>query len=139
MSSPQDQLQKAIFDALMANTEVMALVDGVHDDVAEGSFKAKKAYISFGASDVSNFGSECVRAGNHTLQLDVWCRKVGARPCKIIVDAVEAALHGLVLALADFPSVELECALRRVFQDADGKTHHGVLQFSVVVEEGSEE
>ena len=135
MSSAQFDLQKAIFDALKASAFVMALVDGVYDSVPSGAFKTKNAYISFGASDVVDDDADCILGGEHTLQLDIWSRNVGAAPCKKIVDAVKAALHEVPLTLAETALVELRCTLRRVFLDPDGVTYHGVVQLAASIEE----
>jgi hypothetical protein len=133
--SPQAELQKALFGRLSATPSVMALIDGVHDRVDASAFRGKQAYISFGSSDVVDDDAECIIAGEHTLQLDVWCRRVGLVECKKIVDEVKSTLHEADIELATLGLVEVRCVLRRVFTDPDGLTGHGVLQFSATIEE----
>ncbi|MGM4909122.1 DUF3168 domain-containing protein [Rhizobium sp. 768_B6_N1_8] len=133
--SAQAELQKAIFGTVTGSSSVMALVDGFYDRVSEDAFRGKQAYISFGSSDVVDDDADCIVAGEHTLQIDVWCRQVGLAPCKKIVDAVKSLLHEAEIELETMGLVEIRCSLRRVFTDADGLTGHGVLQFSAFVEE----
>jgi hypothetical protein len=145
MSSPfpstnaQAEFQKLLFDTLKADTAVMALAQDVYDDVPPDPFNpwgTKKAYISFGPSDVFNEDAECQTNSTHTVQIDCWSRQVGSVHCKRMVDAVYAVLHdNSSLELSANALGQIQIVLRQVFRDPDGKTTHGVLQVQGMIQE----
>jgi hypothetical protein len=135
----QIELQKLLYDTLSGDTAVMTLADKVYDAVPPEPFNPfgpKKAYITFGASDVFNEDAECLILSTHTVQIDCWSRQVGSLHCKRMVDAVYAVLHGnSSLDLSSNALVEMQVVLRQVFRDPDGLTTHGVLQVQAEIEE----
>ncbi|MBZ9888125.1 DUF3168 domain-containing protein [Mesorhizobium sp. BR1-1-3] len=135
MASPSTELQGLLYSTLKADLGVMALVDGVYDNVPTTAFGTKKAYISFGPHDVVDDGADCIESGEHTFQLDCWSRAVGQVACKDIVDAVKVALHERELTLTNNALVEIRVIMRRVFRDPDGLTSHGVVMVQAIVEE----
>ena len=135
MANPSLELQDLLLTTLKADLGVMALIDGIYDNVPTTAFGTKKAYISFGPHDVIDNGSDCIESGEHTFQLDCWSRTVGQVACKNIVDAVKVALHERDLTLTNNALVEIRVTMRRVFRDPDGQTSHGVVMVSAIVEE----
>lgn len=131
-------LQKLIFDTVTADAGVMALVNGVYDHVPKSPWGETKAYVSFGPSDVIDDDADCIAAGEHTFQIDCWSRGVGKVGCRRIVDAVKDALHARDLALPDHGLVELRVTMRRVFDDPDGRTAHGVVTVAAMIEESED-
>lgn len=135
----QAEYQKLLFDTLTGNAAVMALADAVYDAVPPDPFNPwgpKKAYISFGASDVFNEDAECMINSIHTVQIDCWSRQVGAVHCKRMVDAVYAVLHdNSSLALSVNALQQIDVVLRQVFRDPDGLTTHGLLQVTAQIQE----
>lgn len=135
MASPLTELQTLLYTTLKADLGVMALVDGVYDNVPANAFSTKKAYVSFGPHDVIDDGSDCIESGEHVFQLDCWSRSVGQVACKDIVDAVKLALHERELTLINNALVEIRVFMRRVFRDPDGITSHGIVMVRAIVEE----
>jgi hypothetical protein len=136
ISSPQAELQGLLWASLTADAGVMALADAVHDTVPPKPFAGpQKAYVSFGPSDVTDDGAECIIAGVHTLQLDCWSRQIGSVHCKRLTDAVCAALDEKPLELADNALAEIRVVLRQVMRDPDGLTTHGIIQVEAQIEE----
>lgn len=130
-------LQKHVYDLLVADTSgVMALVDAIYDRVPKDPFSGdNQTYASFGPHDFRNDDAECIPGGEHTLQVDVWSRKVGSVHCKRACDAVRKLLHknttemtGAGLALIEVNSV-------RILADPDGLTTHGVVVVTAYVED----
>ena len=77
-------------------------------------------------------------AAKITFQLDAWSRTQGkVRICRKIVDAVKDALHGKDLDLADNALVEIRVDFRRVIDDPDGLTKHGLVMVTALVEESA--
>lgn len=135
MTDPALELQGLIVNTLKTNANVMALVDGVYDTVPDEPWGVRQAYISLGACDMVPDDADCIAGETHTIQLDVWSRKVGQVECKKICAAVKAALHLQDLALAENALVEIRLALQVVTRDPDGLTMHGAMQFSAMVED----
>lgn len=137
MAGPQGELHDLIRDTLKTDSAVKALVTDVYDSVpAEPArWGAKKAYISFGPTDVVEDDAECIVGGVFTVQLDCWSRKLGSYHCKSIVDAVKTALHDHDVELANYGLVQMRITMRRVFGDPDGITQHGVVMVEAMIEE----
>lgn len=132
--TPGEELQRLIYSTLKADTAVMALIDGVYDDVPDNPFGVRKAYVSFGPSDMVPEDPDCIEGETHSFQLDVWSREVGFVACKKICAAVKRCLHLADLTLTDNALVEIRLELQRVFRDPDGLTSHGAMQFVASVE-----
>ncbi|TIN10386.1 MAG: DUF3168 domain-containing protein [Mesorhizobium sp.] len=141
MANPLSELQTLLYTTLRDDLGVAALVSGrVYDRVSRASYPsgaitATYPYISFGPHNVIDDGADCIESGEHTFQLDCWSRAVGQLECKSIVDAVKSALHERELTLTNNALVEIRVFMRRVFNDPDGLTAHGVVMVSAVVEE----
>jgi hypothetical protein len=134
MPSPSEELQKAIYDALLADAAVSALVaDRVYDGAPESP---EMPYITFGPSDHYEHDAQCITARVETLQLDCWARDGGRlRPAKALADAVKSALHDADLSLDSHALVRIQAGSVRTFLDRDGETAHGVVSIEAAVEE----
>lgn len=126
MASVSLELQTAIYDALIGDDAVSALVG---DRVYDGS-PSTRAFpcITFGPTDNTWVDLECISASTETIQLDVWSRDQGRMgPCKEVCDTVRKALHLAALELDVNALVRIRVDGVRVFQDSDGVTAHGVV------------
>jgi len=132
-------LQKLFYEALRANAGVSAMVgDRVYDHVpADGAGKvtAEFPYISFGAYDFVPDDSDCIYAGEHTVQIDIWSRAVGKVEAKTITDAVRRLLRDYEADMGDYGLVEMRVDLAEVIGDPDGLTSHGIVQVTALIEE----
>ncbi|AVO36600.1 DUF3168 domain-containing protein [Pukyongiella litopenaei] len=128
------ELQKAIYDTLVADAGVAALIgDRIYDGRPETS---AFPCITFGPSDSDPEDMECVNARTETVQLDVWARDQGRmRPGKEIMDAVRDALHLADLSLTVNALVLIRVEGMRLFMDTDGVTAHGVITVQADVEQ----
>jgi hypothetical protein len=128
------ELQTLIYNTLIADAGVSALVDGrVYDGRPKGG---KYPCITFGPADTIPEDLEGIEASTETVQLDVWSQDGGRlSPCKEIVAAVKDALHLADLSLAVNALVQIRVNGMRVFQDKDGITAHGVITIEADLEE----
>lgn len=133
--SASAELQKLLYDTLSGSGAIMALAGGVYDRVPADPYKLKTEYISFGPSDVVDDGADCILAGTHSFQIDVWSKAVGQVACKRLVDLVHATLHEQELVLTENALAEIRVDFRRVFTDSDGLTTHGVVSVTASIEE----
>ncbi|BCH32637.1 hypothetical protein MesoLjLc_45670 [Mesorhizobium sp. L-8-10] len=132
-------LQKAVFDALRADPAVSGLIAGrVYDRVpadSQGNVTATFPYVSFGPYDFVSDDAECIDAGEHTLQVDVWSRAVGRVEAKQVTDAVRLALHSHEADLGVYALVEMRVDFTQVIGDPDGLTSHGIVRIVAMIEE----
>lgn len=135
------ELQKHITTLLKADAAVMEQINDIYDDVPEEPFGETNAYISFGSTDYveddadGETGDERIRAGEHTIQIDVWTRNGGGAKCKRVCDAVKIVLHENEEELEVNALVEMRVVLFQVVRDPDGLTHHGIIQVTAKIEE----
>lgn len=132
MTAPDYALQDAVFDALVADAGVGALIgDRIYDRVpAEPVFP----YCSFGPSDITDVSDDCTDAWEIFLQIDCWSRAVGFPEVRQIAKAVRDALHDAELTLTDNALAALELQGNRTFRDPDGLTSHAALTLRALIE-----
>lgn len=135
MASPANELQAAVYDILMADTAVRALVGTrIYDRIPAAS--DVPPYITFGSSDDVESDADCITSGEHALQIDVWSEKQGGfKECKEITHAVKVALHEVAVDLPTHALVEMRVTSKRHFRDPDGITSHGVVTVEAMIEE----
>lgn len=134
MTAPANELQTAIYSALMADVDIQALVGGrVYDRAPQDD---PSPSITLGPSDEVPTDSACVRAEQHTIQIDVWSEKQGGfKECKDIVSLIKRAVHEVPLVLATHAPLDARVTLTRTMRENDGLTSHGVVQVTVEIEE----
>lgn len=138
MTDPENELIVALRNALIADTEVSALVaDRVYDEIPtqDGKKIAEFPYVSFSSVDARRFDAECHVANQYSVQVDVWSRAYGRTEVSAIRNACKRALHGADLSVPDnaLSNVFVE---RTGFQrEPDGLTKHAIITVGAIVEE----
>lgn len=134
--SPGRAFQAAVVNALRTDPDVASYVGGRVYDAPPS--QCEYPFISIGPEDAGNADADCNSADNRTLQIDVWSSdQARLGPCKDIVFAVDKALRGTILSLADpYSASAVVVRLTQVFLDMDGVTAHGVVQIGARVENG---
>lgn len=131
------ELQNLVTVTIKGDAGTMALINSVYDNIPENPWGDKNNYVSFGSHQKLRDDADCIRTGEHFLQLDVWSRTVGKSVCQKIVDRLEALFLDAELSLAVNALVLTDVQSTDVFKDADGKTTHGVVIIRAVIEERS--
>lgn len=127
-------LQTAIYDALVADAAVGALVG---DRIYDGA-PSDRAFpnITFGPSQEVTDDVDCIDGEEHFVQLDVWTddqSRLG--PCKDIVATLKAALHETGLTVADpYALAFLRVTNTRSMIDRDGIRGHGIVELQAMLE-----
>lgn len=132
MPTPSESLQIAIYEALIADPAVSAIVGNrVHD----GRPTAYPA-ITFGPFDYVPEEFDCIDGRTATLQLDCWVRDEGKRlrPAKALADTVVALLDDAELDLGTHALTRLSVDSVRAFMDSDGLTGHGIVTLAAEIE-----
>ncbi len=140
--APDHDLLLAVKAALLDDAKIASLVEGrIFDRVPErqdGSADIATPYISFGSTDELPADVDCIDGVEITIQIDVWSAgddlAYSSAECRTISERVRRVLHDADLALQTNALASLSYVLKRILRDPDGVTHHGVIQFTAVVE-----
>lgn len=141
MAAPGTELQQAIHDVLVADTDLMALVAGIYDSTRTSDgpypdpFGAADAYVSFGPETVVIDHMNGLRAEDVSLQIDVWSQSVGRWRCRDICHRIERLLDNVPLSLPTHAHAVTVLEQKRILPDVDEAITHGVLVFTVTLED----
>jgi hypothetical protein len=133
MASPGWALQKAIYEALVANAPLVALLGGprVYDDVPRG---AVCPYVTFGPSVVRDWSTGSEAGTEHLLTLHVWSQENARREAHEIMGALREALHEAALTLTEHRLVSLRHEQSDARREPDGETTLGIVRLRALVE-----
>lgn len=131
--NPSNALQAFLVQTLLSDAAVNAIVDDrVWDDVPDDP---QHPFVSVGPHYHHRDDADCIRAREHTFQLDCWTSQQGRRDqVNDLTDAIEAALDGSTGDLGPHALSLCEVVLVRVLDEPDGGKH-GVVQVRALVEE----
>jgi hypothetical protein len=139
MSEPALELQRGIFQALIASETLKAAMGGTvraYDRVPAGTPAAPLVfpYISFSEAQALDNGNACeADMFEIFVDLHVWSRSVGMAEAKTISGVVRAAMLAIdIVADWKVPIVEFQQA--RHMNDPDGLTTHSVNTFRFLLE-----
>src|SRR5262245_57382268 len=133
MSTAAAALRAAIYDALVADAPLAALLGGpkVYDEPPRG---AAFPYVTLGDARVSDFSAGGEASEEHQLTLHAWSRQGGHREAHLIAGALLQALDDAPLPLDDHRLINLRFATADVRREADGRTYHALVRFRAVTE-----
>lgn len=132
MSEPSAQLQKGIYEALIASGPLAAFVSTrIFDEVPPGSLFP---YITISDAQVLDDGNTCESEMFEIFtDIHVWSRTVGLMEAKRISGLVRTALMALE-AVTDWLVVVVEFRGARHGFDPDGLTAHSVVTFRFLLQ-----
>lgn len=133
MSSPAWELQKAVYEALTGDEDILALLgsERIYDDVPRG---AAFPYVSFGPSTVRDWSTSTDTGSEHLFTLRAWSKAGGEREVHALLEAIRAALHEEALALTGYRLVGIRHETSDTTRGADGQTYQGIARFRAVIE-----
>lgn len=134
MASPSEDLQKAIYDFLTTDADLVATFGGrVYDGVPED---AVEPFVSFGPSTYTDDSAEQISGLEERLQLDIWfADSARLRLCKAASWLVWSKLRDAELSFETHALADLNVYLGTVSPDPDGITAHGIVQVVAAIEE----
>ena len=138
-----DVLQTAIYNRLITDAVLVAALSqswglaAVFSDVPEinGDNNAFYPYISLGPEIASPFDTDGTEGASVTVQIDVWSRQSDFMQCKAIASLVHARLHRQPLTIAGAHWIDTQAQPMTQTLDPDGRTRHGILQFTVTYDD----
>ncbi len=126
-------LQKAIFEALLADTALTALLGAgkIFDDVPQGvSFP----YLTIGQASTRDWSTSTEEGAEHILTLQVWSKAAGRKTIQAIIQAVHDILHNAALTLEDHNLVNLRHEFTDLTRAKSGHAYHGLTRYRAVTE-----
>jgi hypothetical protein len=135
MPSVWPATQKAVFDLLVADAGVHALVaDRIYDGVPED---VQTPFIAFGPSDLTIVTDACGETHRgERLQIEAWASDHARLwRCKAICDAIKVALHQASAEIDPGALVSIEVVSMSVRPDPDGIMAQGLVSLQIEVEE----
>jgi hypothetical protein len=132
IESAESQLQKAVYNALTANSALMAVISGVYDWVPE---TAAYPLVSIGSGRSIPFDTCTSNGQEHVIEVHVWSQKQGRKEAKDVQSLVYNVLHKAALSVTGHQAILCLQEFSEVTKDPDGYTHHGVQRFRVITED----
>lgn len=130
-----EHVQKAVYDALVANATLVAAVTGIYADVTQSGTPEDDSefpYIVFGESVTTpfdtktNFGAEC------QVQIDIYSRASNPSEVKSIASLVYGLLHHKSLSITDASHILTTLDSSTTLRDPDGVTKRELMLFTVL-------
>lgn len=127
-------LQKAIYEALSDDAELLTLLGGVHiyDDAPQ---RTRFPYITFGRTVVRDWSTGTEDGSEHIVTLHVWSRIAGRSQVYEIMRVVRDRLHDQQLAVSGYALVNLRWEFSDARREPDGETYHGIVRYRAVLEQ----
>ena len=128
--APYNLLQTKIFSILNGDGPLNDLIDKVHDNAPDNS---DYPYVVVGDDDLSDFSSHTNDGFEGDVTVDTWTQSEGRKQCKAIQERIYTLLHNIDLGIVGFKTISFRCTLTNILKDPDGRTHHGVQVFSILL------
>lgn len=135
--SAEWEIQSAIYTALTGDATLMALIQGVYDDVPQSAASETSSdfpFVVIGEDDFISWDTDTETGHEGTLNIHVWSRYRGKYETKQIFGAIYNALNRQDLTLTNFWLIDIQYDSSDSFVDPDGFTRHGVIKFLVKLE-----
>jgi len=125
-------LQKAIVEALLADTTITAIVgDRVYEEVMENS---EFPYIVLGDTQEIDDSVQCLDASEIFVDVHAWTNTPGFADIKRLTNAIRRVIHNADLVLDEERCVSIRHRITRTFPDQDIVVKHSIVTFSALTE-----
>lgn len=124
--------QKSVYDTLLADSTFATAVGSRLYDYAPET--TAFPYVTF-ESEFSDFSTHTFDGVQGTIQINVWSQKPGRKETHDILGYVYNALHNVEISVTNYKTVLLMFENTDTIKDVDGKTHHGIMRFRLVLSE----
>lgn len=127
------ELQTAVFDALKADSALMAKVDDVYDEPIASPLYP---YVAIGDGKNNDLSTKTETLTEHNVRLDSWSDATGRMETKEIMELVHGVLHGVTLTLTGNVLVNLRFDESEDIRDPDSspRLYHGIMHFRALTQ-----
>jgi hypothetical protein len=134
-NNPQQALLQAIYTALTANAELMAVIEGVYDHVpqaVDGADPVAFPYVHIGQMAIQESDDDTAVGFDAIFTLHVWSREQGREQTHFIQGLIYAILHRESIAMPGYLVDTVDQEFSDSMTDTDGETRHGVQNFRII-------
>ena len=131
------ELQVGIYDALVADAALMALIVGVYDNPAQPTDAGDNTvflYVTIGEDDITPWDTDTETGGEATANIHTWSRSHSRLQTKQIQQAIYDVLHRGTITMAGYTVVGIDLQNQGNVRDPDGITTHGVQTLKIIYE-----
>ena len=129
----QVNIQLALFTALNADVQLMAVVSGIYDYVPQDT---EYPYVVIGDCTWLEWDTDTTTGGEATCTIHSWSRYSGRLQVKQIQAHIYRILHRNPLVLSAGLAIDNFIEFAETFMDPDGETHHGVQRLRIITIDG---
>jgi len=126
------ELQEAIYDALKADVNLMAVVSDVFDNMPQDY--NDWPVITIGENIGTPFDSDSFTGNNNNFAVHIWDRDNGRKVVKEVQELVYQVLNRNLLTVSGYNTVDLTWTNDSTNLDPDGITYHGVSEYIAILE-----
>lgn len=130
--------QEKLYDFLIADSALMALVVGIYDNPESALDSASATpfpFVTIGSDSIKPWDTSTEEGLEIESTIHVWSRASHHLECKKIQAEIKRILHRNKFNLTDFYCVGCDLTLQGAQRDPDGITIHGVQTFKLIFRE----
>lgn len=131
-------VQKAVYDRLLSNAELIALGVPVYDDVPQPKDKGAAVnfpYLMVGDDSVAAWDTDTELGCEFEITIHTWSRYEGRKETKQLQGIIYSAMLDTEFSIESYSVATCHFTGSDSFVDADGKTRHGVSKFTMLIEQ----
>lgn len=133
MSAAALELQKAIFARLTGSGALAALMGEVRlYDQAPAN--AVFPYLTFGRTSVYDWSTDTEGGSEHLVTIHAWSKERGKSESHALLEAVQAELHDVAMALDGHALVRLGMEFVEIRYEDEHDVHHGLARFRALID-----
>lgn len=131
-------VQKGIYETLINNAPLMAVVVSVSDDVPQPSDAgdaAKFPYVTIGEDVFTDISTDTELMSQVSITIHVWSRKAGRKETKEIQSLIYNTLNRAEIVQSGYHFININETQSESRLDSDGQTRHGIQTYNLMIEE----
>ena len=138
MSSFETVVQTAIYNKLINDVPLMAVINAVYDDVPQANSSGSEAafpYVTIGEDSHVDISTDLELMDQVSITVHSWSRFSGRSETKQIQGLISDSLNRANLVESGYKFINIARVGSESFLDSDGFTRHGVQTFNLLIEE----
>ena len=130
MSFGPKATQQAIYTALTGDSTLMALIQGVFDNVPDNQ---TFPYITIGEGDWNDRGSHSTEGLTGSITINTWSQARGRKTVLDIQAEIDRILHNTNVSISGWSIISLRRDFSTILVEDDNLTYHGVSRFKILI------
>ena len=138
MSNFETVVQAAIYNKLINDAPLMAVINGVYDDVQQADDSGNESifpYVTIGEDSHNDISTDLELMDQVSVTIHTWSRFSGRSETKEIQGLISDSLNRANLVESGYKFINIARVGSESFLDSDGFTRHGVQTFNLLIEE----